>query len=63
MQTVLPFTARCYSPRYLPIAANEPEVSPIGLLPRLRKWWIYNTYKMSFTGRLRAGLSLSGSSK
>ncbi len=33
MQTVLPFTARCYSFRYFPIAANEPEVSPIGLLP------------------------------
>ncbi len=40
VQTVLPFSARCYSPRYLPIAANEPEVSPIGLLPRWRKRWI-----------------------
>ncbi len=28
------FTARCYSSRYLPTSANEPEVSPIGLLPR-----------------------------
>ncbi len=39
MQTVLPFTARCYSSCYLPIAANEPEVSPIGLLSRWRKRW------------------------
>ncbi len=31
VQTVLQFTARRYSSRYLPIAANEPEVSPIGL--------------------------------
>ncbi|XP_052441042.1 nuclear GTPase SLIP-GC isoform X2 [Carassius gibelio] len=29
MQTVLPFTARCYPSRYFPIAVNEPEVSPI----------------------------------
>ncbi len=40
VQTVLPFTARCYSPCYLPIAANESEVSPIGLLPCWRKRWI-----------------------
>ncbi len=34
MQTVLPFTARCYSSHYVfIIAANELEVSPIGLLP------------------------------
>ncbi len=29
MQTVLPFTAPCYSSRYFPTAANEPEVSHI----------------------------------
>lgn len=33
MQKVLPFTARCSSSRYFPIAANEPEVSHIH-----RKW-------------------------
>ncbi len=39
VQTVLQFTAFtnpvycCYSPRCLPIVANEPEVSPLGLLP------------------------------
>ncbi len=27
MQTVLSFTVRCYSSRYFPTAANEPEVS------------------------------------
>ncbi len=30
MQTVLWFTACCYSFRYFPTAANEPEVLPIG---------------------------------
>ncbi len=34
MQTVLPFTARCYSSRYSPTVANELQVSPIGLLQR-----------------------------
>ncbi len=29
MQTVLPFTALCYSSRYFPTAANEPEISHI----------------------------------
>ncbi len=28
VQTVLPFTARCYSPRYLPTAANERKSRP-----------------------------------
>ncbi len=36
VQTVLPFTARCYSSRYFPIAVNEPEVLPIDLLPHWR---------------------------
>ncbi len=40
VQTVLPFTSRCYSSRYFPIAANEPEVLPIGLPPRWRKRWL-----------------------
>ncbi len=40
MQTVLPFTAHCYSSRYLSITDNELEVSPIGLLPHGRKRWI-----------------------
>lgn len=34
VQTVLPFTACRYSSRYFRKAANEPEVSPIGLLLR-----------------------------
>ncbi len=37
MQTDLSFKARCYSSRYLPITANEPEVSPIGLRAALKK--------------------------
>ncbi len=40
MQTVLPFTAHCYSSRYFPIADNEPEVLPICLLPHLGIRWI-----------------------
>ncbi len=40
MQRALAFTARCYSSRYFPIAANEPKVSPIGLLLRLGIRWI-----------------------
>ncbi len=40
VNTVLPFTARCYSSLYFPIVANESEVSPIGLLPRCGKMWI-----------------------
>ncbi len=39
MQMVLPFTAHCYSSRYF-IAANEPELSPICLLPHLGIRWI-----------------------
>ncbi len=35
MQTVLPFTALCYSSGYFPTAASEPEVSHIQ-----RKWLI-----------------------
>ncbi len=37
--TGLPFTAQCYS-RYFHIAANEPDVLAIGLLPRWRISWI-----------------------
>ncbi len=44
MQTYLPFTVRCYSSRYLPIAANEPEVSSIDLLLRLGIRWNNNGF-------------------
>ncbi len=42
--TGLPFTAQCYS-RYFHIAANEPEVLAIGLLPRWRMSIIHALFK------------------
>lgn len=37
------FSVYCYSSHYFPIVANKPEVSPIGLLPRLGiRWKIFS---------------------
>ncbi len=61
MQTVLRFTACCYSPRYLSVTANELEASPISLL-RSSRYGLYEFRMFLYSFKRLHKFKVSGES-